>query len=91
MTTGQAWQFRPYKWSDPRQLFHHGRLFSVHVLYLLLTLDIVKGVYVTWSNDPPNPKIQDWNVMELKVPWFIYRSCDIPSHVRERLIPTGDM
>jgi parafibromin len=24
MTTGQAWQFRPYKWSEPRQLFHHG-------------------------------------------------------------------
>ncbi|KDQ18645.1 hypothetical protein BOTBODRAFT_104124 [Botryobasidium botryosum FD-172 SS1] len=23
MTTGQAWQFKPYKWSDPRQLFHH--------------------------------------------------------------------
>ena len=24
MTTGQAWQFRPYKWSEPRSLFHHG-------------------------------------------------------------------
>ena len=24
MTTGQAWQFRPYKWNEPRQLFHHG-------------------------------------------------------------------
>jgi len=50
MTTGQAWQFRPYKWSDPRQLFHH-----------------VKGLYVTWSNDPQNSKIQDWNVTELKI------------------------
>ncbi|KZT34186.1 CDC73-domain-containing protein [Sistotremastrum suecicum HHB10207 ss-3] len=50
MTTGQAWQFRPYKWSEPRQLFHH-----------------VKGVYVSWSNDPPNTKIQDWNVTELKI------------------------
>ncbi|KXN91931.1 Cell division control protein 73 [Leucoagaricus sp. SymC.cos] len=50
MTTGQAWQFRPYKWNDPRQLFHH-----------------VKGIYVTWSNDPPNPKIKDWNVTELKI------------------------
>ncbi|KAI5982806.1 RNA pol II accessory factor, Cdc73 family-domain-containing protein [Pisolithus albus] len=50
MTTGQVWQFRPYKWSDPRTLFHH-----------------VKGVYVTWSNDPPNPKIKDWNVTELKI------------------------
>lgn len=27
----------------------------------------VKGVYVTWSSDPPNLKIQDWNVTELKV------------------------
>jgi parafibromin len=24
MTTGQAWQFRPYKWNEPIQLFHHG-------------------------------------------------------------------
>jgi parafibromin len=24
MTTGQAWQFRPYKWNEPRQLFHNG-------------------------------------------------------------------
>ncbi|KAJ3531519.1 hypothetical protein NMY22_g8117 [Coprinellus aureogranulatus] len=50
MTTGQQWQFRPYKWSEPRVLFHH-----------------VKGIYVSWSNDPPNPKIKDWNVTELKI------------------------
>ncbi|KAJ7069631.1 RNA polymerase II-associated protein [Mycena amicta] len=50
MTTGQAWQFRPYKWNEPIQLFHH-----------------VKGIYVSWSNDPPNPKIKDWNVTELKI------------------------
>ncbi|KAK7048495.1 CDC73-C domain-containing protein [Favolaschia claudopus] len=50
MTTGQAWQFRPYKWSEPIQLFHH-----------------VKGIYVSWSNDPPNAKIKDWNVTELKI------------------------
>ncbi|KAG6868084.1 hypothetical protein C0993_007761 [Termitomyces sp. T159_Od127] len=48
MTTGQAWQFRPYKWNEPIQLFHH-------------------GIYVSWANDPPNAKIKDWNVMELKV------------------------
>jgi parafibromin len=28
MTTGQAWQFKPYKWNEPTQLFHHG-MFSV--------------------------------------------------------------
>jgi len=28
---------------------------------------IVKGIYVTWTNDPPNLKIKDWNVTELKV------------------------
>ncbi|KZV86851.1 CDC73-domain-containing protein [Exidia glandulosa HHB12029] len=50
MTTGQAWQFRPYKWSEPLQLFHN-----------------VKGFYVSWSNDPPNPKIKDWNVSEMKI------------------------
>jgi parafibromin len=26
MTTGQAWQFRPYKWNEPRQLFHNGAI-----------------------------------------------------------------
>ncbi|KAH7918857.1 CDC73-domain-containing protein [Leucogyrophana mollusca] len=50
MTTGQAWQFRPYKWAEPRVLFHH-----------------VKGIYVSWTNDPPNTKIKDWNVTELKI------------------------
>ncbi|KAF9232047.1 RNA pol II accessory factor, Cdc73 family-domain-containing protein [Melanogaster broomeanus] len=49
-TTGQAWQFRPYKWNEPRTLFHH-----------------VKGIYFTWANDPPNVKIKDWNVTELKI------------------------
>ena len=24
MTTGQEWQFKSYKWKDPKQLFHHG-------------------------------------------------------------------
>ncbi|KAH9930856.1 CDC73-domain-containing protein [Fomitopsis serialis] len=50
MTTGQAWQFKPYKWNEPKTLFHH-----------------VKGFYMAWANDPPNPKIKDWNVTELKI------------------------
>lgn len=25
VTTGQAWQFKPYKWEDPRTLFRHVR------------------------------------------------------------------
>ncbi|KIP03385.1 hypothetical protein PHLGIDRAFT_77677 [Phlebiopsis gigantea 11061_1 CR5-6] len=50
MTTGQAWQFKPYKWSDPKVLFHH-----------------VKGFYVSLTSEPPNPKIKDWNVTELKI------------------------
>ena len=28
---------------------------------------VVKGFYVSWANDPPNTKIKDWNVTELKV------------------------
>jgi len=27
----------------------------------------VKGMYMSWSNDPQNPKIKDWNVTELKI------------------------
>ncbi|PVG02189.1 CDC73-domain-containing protein [Serendipita vermifera] len=50
LTTGQAWQFKPYKWSEPRELFHR-----------------VKGFYVSWSNEAPNPRVKDWNVTELKI------------------------
>ncbi|KAL5533452.1 CDC73 [Sanghuangporus sanghuang] len=50
LTTGQAWQFKPYKWTEPMTLFHH-----------------VKGFYVSWANDPPNHKIANWNVSELKI------------------------
>jgi parafibromin len=32
---------------------------------------LVKGIYVTWANDPPNTKIKDWNVTELKVGFFV--------------------
>lgn len=34
---------------------------------LICVILVVKGIYVTWSNDPPNTKIKDWNVTELKV------------------------
>ncbi|KAF8311570.1 CDC73-domain-containing protein [Clavulina sp. PMI_390] len=50
MTTGQAWQFKSYKWPDPTQLFHH-----------------VKGIHVAWANDPPNPRVKDWNVSDIKI------------------------
>lgn len=67
MTTGQQWQFRPYKWSEPRVLFHHGEnVFPPPRISTLMPF-LVKGVHVAWSNDPPNPKIKDWNVTELKV------------------------
>lgn len=26
MTTGQEWQFKPYRWTEPKQLFHNGML-----------------------------------------------------------------
>ncbi|PAV23389.1 RNA polymerase II-associated [Pyrrhoderma noxium] len=29
LTTGQAWQFKPYKWSEPKTLFHHVKGFYV--------------------------------------------------------------
>lgn len=37
-------------------------------------IDTVKGFYVSWANDPPNPKIKDWNVTELKVSLFLYQT-----------------
>lgn len=34
---------------------------------------VVKGIYVTWAHDPQNPRIKDWNVMELKVGFSLPR------------------
>lgn len=34
MTTGQEWQFKPYKWKEPKELFHNGtpKLSHSHLL-----------------------------------------------------------
>lgn len=32
-----------------------------------MDLVTVKGFYVSWTSDPANNKIKDWNVTELKV------------------------
>jgi len=34
MTTGQEWQFKNYKWKDPKQLFHHGALINTNSVQL---------------------------------------------------------
>ena len=39
---------------------------SSRVSWYMLML-IVKDIYVSWSNHPPNTKFKDWNVAELKV------------------------
>ncbi|EST08531.1 RNA polymerase II accessory factor, Cdc73 [Kalmanozyma brasiliensis GHG001] len=49
-TTGQAWQFKTYRWTEPRELFKN-----------------VMGVYVRWHNEPQNPNVRDWNVVEVQV------------------------
>lgn len=37
LTTGQAWQFKPYKWSEPRELFHRGEPILMAVLIRLMS------------------------------------------------------
>ncbi|KAH9812699.1 RNA pol II accessory factor, Cdc73 family-domain-containing protein [Melampsora americana] len=64
MTTGQEWQFRPYRWSDPKELFHHGLVVHGFMFFLLL---LVKGFFMQWTHDPPNPKVRAWNVTELRI------------------------
>lgn len=39
MTTGQAWQFKPYKWSDPKVLFHHGASVGMNVVPCLTLIE----------------------------------------------------
>jgi hypothetical protein len=73
MTTGQEWQFRPYKWSEPKELFHHGQFYREMKCYVsqadscVSLRQIVKGIHFQWTNDAPNPKISGWNVTNLKV------------------------
>lgn len=76
MTTGQEWQFKPYKWKEPKELFHHG-VYSLLGCTQMVWRDTdladparvvaVKGIYPQWTSDPPNAKIRSWNVSELKV------------------------
>lgn len=91
MTTGQAWQFRPYKWPEPKQLFHHGvwrgRVASESCLAVL---HLVKGVYVSWSNDPPNTKIKDWNVSEMRVCVSLVESMGVLDYMAGRSTRTDD-
>lgn len=80
MTTGQAWQFKPYKWNDPKVLFHHG-MRSACSFCSLVTHGYgssVKGFYVSLTSDPPNPRVKDWNVTELKVRLPCTLSCMLP-------------
>lgn len=44
-TTGQAWQFRSYKWSNPIELFRH-----VQGFYLGWRGDVVPDQVKTWSS-----------------------------------------
>jgi hypothetical protein len=41
----------------------------------------VKGMYFSWTNDPPNGKIRGWNVTELKV--ALYSITSLASSRRE--------
>ncbi|WFD25167.1 accessory factor associated with RNA polymerase II [Malassezia nana] len=58
-TTGQSWQFKSYRWSDPRDLFRNGTLSC-------LTM-VAMGVYVRWTNEAPSAQVKNWNVTHLQV------------------------
>jgi parafibromin len=75
VTTGQAWQFRPYKWQDPKVLFRNCEYPLLGAIQLppppsLDSADgivIVQGVYFQWNNEPVNPTVKEWNVKEMRV------------------------
>lgn len=67
-TTGQAWQFKSYRWTDPRELFKHGTSASPFRLERnAYKGPTVRGVYFQLSNDQPHPAIKDWKVQTYKV------------------------
>lgn len=84
LTTGQAWQFKPYKWQDAKILFRHGELAEA-ISQSCRAHIVVKGVYFQWNNEPTNPAVKDWNIAEMRVSdrtrrdsdaleyWLIYR------------------
>jgi len=78
-TTGQAWQFKPYKWTEPKDLFRNGesRRHQVnsssefHPTILLIPVSCrhhtVLGVYFHLSTEPQHPATKEWNVKPFKV------------------------
>jgi len=81
-TTGQAWQFKPYKWTEPKDLFRNGefrllfkaiRSSEMHLGRLpILGLRCcccrtVLGVYFHLSTEPQHPATKEWNVKPFKV------------------------
>ncbi|KAL4401466.1 accessory factor associated with RNA polymerase II [Malassezia pachydermatis] len=61
-TTGQAWQFKSYRWTDPRDLFRNGT-YTMTCTHTTLAM----GVYVRWNNEAPSAQVKDWNVTQLQV------------------------
>ncbi|GAA5905912.1 hypothetical protein JCM6882_009068 [Rhodosporidiobolus microsporus] len=47
MTTGQEWQFKPYKWKEPKELFHH-----VKGVYPQWTSDPPNEKVKSWNVNP---------------------------------------
>jgi hypothetical protein len=77
ITTGQAWQFITSGTSQYSLFIMVWSLdFFLDFFWdLILLCRSVKGIYVTWANDPPNAKIKDWNVSEPEVRLFILVFC----------------
>ena len=79
-TTGQAWQFKPYKWTDPKDLFRNGKQCTTSIrgspsvdrqltvlLLRRLRYRTVLGIYFHLSTEPQHPATKDWNVKLFKV------------------------
>ncbi|WFD18399.1 accessory factor associated with RNA polymerase II [Malassezia caprae] len=58
-TTGQSWQFKSYRWSDPRDLFRNGMFWEL--------TGAAMGVYVRWTNEAPSAQVKNWNVTHLQL------------------------
>lgn len=68
-TTGQAWQFKSYRWTDPRDLFRNGMFLDRHrpASRVGCTNLSAMGVYVRWNNETTSSQVKDWNVTHLQV------------------------
>lgn len=77
MTTGQAWQFKVYKWNEPKALFHHGAFIPVFIA-LVFGADVMRysersvRVLVERSGEPEDQGLERHTFEGVSISTYAY-------------------